>query len=154
MSGNKKKILLFVTSALLITVSWIFFKAFIKFSIEDNIHKTYAPVVAALDDYTDLNKKAPESLSDLVPAFLPKIPTSENVSHVGFLKSENGAGWRLLLLSNKTGQTRVYFAHHKTPPSPAEKEAIALTYHNLWIVLEGTQAESLATSIKGGHSAP
>jgi hypothetical protein len=144
-STNKKiaKIVLVLLLVCGVVFGWMFFRAFRVFSIEDEIHSTFFPVLLALDDYEARHGHPPPDLASLIPEYLPDLPVSKNVSEVYFQRSADDAGWRLHLISAATGSPRVYFAHQGMPLSEADAKDVVLVYHFRWRVVEGAAVESL-----------
>lgn len=106
------------------------------FDIEDQIHDTFSPVVLALNDYQDDHHAAAADLSQLVPKYLPAIPTSPLVDSVEYAVLDNGKTWRLTLPSHALPQARLYCSRSDDQFTPEEEQRVVLRYHGMWTVLK------------------
>ena len=111
------------------------------YDIEGSIHAEFYPLIPALDRYCEKNRKAPETLNDLVPEYLNEIPSLRRVSDIRYRSEPNEPRWRLTLVSQATGDLRYYIAETGIPLSELEKKEVVLQYHSRWSVLEPKPAE-------------
>lgn len=95
-----------IALALVGALGWLGYSVWQRFSmflIEDSIHGRYFPVVRAIWDYEDREHHAPAQLAELVPDFLPALPTSPHVQQVDYAWDPPSGVWRLTLHSDATG---------------------------------------------------
>ena len=140
MKPGIKTILLTALVAMLVIVGYggyRAFHAFRMFGVEDQIHGTYFPLVAAIDAYTRENRGAVPFLDDLVPAFIESVPQSDLVNRLEYETYTDFPRWSLSLYSNVHGEERVYTWRSDGEYTAEERERVILRYHGGWVVLEG-----------------
>lgn len=111
------------------------YQAVRKFSVEDQIHGIFFPVVAALHQFQEEAGSAPQDLTQLTPKYLPAIPQSDLIDEVTYTRSADGKNWKLLLHSKALSPPRTYDARSKQDYTTEETSRIILTYHSVWTVL-------------------
>ena len=120
---------------LLAAMAGILYNAYHVFSIEDKIHDTYFPVVAALYHFEDDHVFPATNLVQLVPAYLPKIPNSPMVDSVEYTVIDSGRDWQLALTSHALSQPRVYCCRSNPIFSAEEEHRVVQRYHGVWTVM-------------------
>lgn len=106
-----------------------------KFSVEDQIHGTFFPVVDSLHAFQEETGSAAQDLGQLVPKYLPEIPKSELVDKITYTPGADGKGWKLTLYSTALKPPRTYNARSKPEYSEEEMARIITIYHQEWHVL-------------------
>jgi len=105
------RVLSLIILLLVVGLGWLGYSVWQRFNIfliEDRIHGTFFPVVRAIWDYEDREHHAPAQLAELVPDFLPALPTSPHVDQVDYAWDPPSGVWRLTLHSDATGPRREY----------------------------------------------
>ena len=137
MSAKRYFWMLFVAVIVVMGVMFAFFfyKRINKFSIEDQIHSTFYPVVRALYEYEhDHNAPAP-SLKQLVPNYIVSIPESRYANFVNYRVFEDGHEWQLSIHSSILSQPRVYCCRSNQKYTSDEERRILFRFHTVWTVL-------------------
>ena len=86
-----------------------FLRALSRFCTEDRITDTYAPVACAIQDYCDTNHVAPAGLADLVPGFLPALPSNCTGEAVSYRKTGDATNWALGITVVLGRERRTFF---------------------------------------------
>ena len=102
------------------------------FKIEEEIHKTFSPLLDAINNYADINKDPPSTLDKLLPKFITRIPTSKIIENVEYKLINNGKDWELKL----QGENNIYIYRFTNIYSAEEKKQIIKQYHGNWAVFE------------------
>ncbi|MCX6998628.1 MAG: hypothetical protein NTV49_16480 [Kiritimatiellaeota bacterium] len=105
------------------------------FGDEDTIMGSYYPVVEALRAYGDKSNQPPRELSQLVPAFMDRLPRLDFIQKTEYQVEPDGKNWRLALYTQAHGAARIYCYRSDDSYAPAEKKRIILIYHGGWTVL-------------------
>lgn len=119
----------------LTVVSIGFYRAFHKFSVEDQIHGAFFPVVAALYDYEHDHSTPATNLMQLVPAYIAQIPRSHLVDSVEYSVIDDGKTWQLNLYSHALSKPRIYCCRSSQKFSAEEERKVVLRYHGVWTVI-------------------
>jgi len=110
MKTGTKRILLGIAAIIIAVVGtlvWVFFSALRTFGIEDRIHGTFFPVSIAIERFAETNGIPPESLANLVPSFLPSIPTSSLVDNLEY-RVVDRTNWIMNAHSTVLNPSRTY----------------------------------------------
>lgn len=91
-----------------------------RLRLEDEVPHIYVPVMKAIWNFTDSNGVAPSALSDLVPAFLPALPTSPVVEAVSYQRMEDRTNW-VLSIRAKVGHDRWTYLQETVPQRESRK---------------------------------
>jgi len=139
MTSRAKKITLkFVVIALLgavLALALALHQGMREFSVEDNIHGSFFPVVRALHDYQDEHGAPAAVLADLLPKYLPALPKSEWVDATDYRVIKDGKAWELRLHSSALSPSRFYVSRSDQKYSAEEESRVLLRYHAVWTVL-------------------
>jgi hypothetical protein len=112
-----------------------FYRAWHKFSVEDDIHGAFFPMVRALDDYERDHGAPATNLTQLIPRYIPQIPRSRFVDSVRYDVLEDGKAWQLRLHSRALEPPRLYCCRSDNKYTAEEEKRILLRYHAVWVVL-------------------
>jgi len=136
MKTGTKRILLVAAAVLIMgigTVVWAFFTALRTFGIEDRIHGTFFPVGVAIDNFTQANGAPPRTLIELVPAFLPSIPTSPYIDKIEY-KVVDGTNWIMNAHSKELKPWRTYSWRSNWTFSDEEKSRMLKQFHDITVL--------------------
>ena len=105
------------------------------FMIEDDIHGTHFPIARAIYDFqTDNSNKPPATLEELIPTYLPSIPTNHLVSSTEYITQDYE--WAIVVTSDARGTKREYWQTSETFRIPEDiLDRIVKQFH-LWKVIE------------------
>jgi hypothetical protein len=109
-------------------------QVFHKFSVEDQIHDSFFPVAMALYDYEDAHGSPATNLTQLVPAYLPQIPSSRLADSVEYSVIDGGKAWQLSIHNRALSPPRLYCCRSSHQFTAEEKQRILIQYHS-WTVL-------------------
>jgi hypothetical protein len=134
----KRSILIFVAVAFLVVVAVFavgFYRAWHVFAVEDQIHGTFFPVVKALDDFERDHHSPATNLTQLVPAYLPQLPSSRFADSVDYSVIDDGKAWQLSIHSRALSQARLYCCRSTQKFTADEERRVVQRYHGYWTVL-------------------
>lgn len=117
----------------IVTIGRGFFSALRTFGVEDRIHGTFFPVCVAIDNFAQTNGVPPQSLIELVPAFLPCIPTSPYIDKIEY-KVVDGSNWIMNAHSKELKPWRIYSWRSNWIFSDEEKSRMLKQFHNLTVL--------------------
>jgi hypothetical protein len=139
MTSRAKKIAIRLTLTTLVVVlaavAFGIYRGVREFSVEDNIHGDFFPVVRALYDYQDEHGSPAVELTDLLPKYLPAIPKSHLVDAIDYKVSKDGENWEFRLHSKALSPTRFYVSRSDQKYTTEEESRVLLRYHVVWTVL-------------------
>ena len=116
-----------------VTIGWGFFSALRIFGVEDRIHGTFFPVGVAIDNFTQANGAPPRTLMELVPAFLPSIPTSPYIDKIEY-KVVDGSNWIMNAHSKELKPWRTYAWRSNWIFSDEEKSRMLKQFHDVTVL--------------------
>jgi hypothetical protein len=134
----KRSILLLVAIAVVVVVAVLgigFYRAWHTFSVEGQIHGTFFPVAKALYDYEHDHSSPATNLTQLVPRYIPQLPTSRFVDSVEYSVTDGGKAWQLSIHSLALSQPRIYCCRSTQTFTADEERRVLLRYHAVWTVL-------------------
>ena len=112
------------------TFVWGFWKALRTFGIEDQIHGAFYPVSMAIERYAETNGIPPETLGQLVPIFLPTIPTSPLVYKLEYTVVDE-TNWIMNAYSTALKPDRIYSWRSDCRFTDQEKVNLMKEFHNV-----------------------
>ncbi|MGD0812460.1 MAG: hypothetical protein ABSA83_02555 [Verrucomicrobiota bacterium] len=130
----KRSIIFFVAIvvATVVTMAGVgLHQAWHNFSIEDQIHGTFFPVAKALFDYEHDHSSPATNLAQLVPAYIPQIPSSRFADSVDYSVIKDGKGWQLNIHSRALSQPRLYCCRSSQQFTAEEARRIVLRCHGI-----------------------
>ena len=110
-------------------------RAWHKFSVEDQIHDDFLPVVNALYAYEAAHGSPATNLAQLVPAYIARIPRSPLADSVEYHVIEGGRAWQLSIHSRALSPPRLYCCRSSQKFTADEDRRVLLRYHGVWTVL-------------------
>ncbi len=110
--------------------AWVFFSALRTFGIEERIHGTFFPVSIAIEQFAETNGVPPESLADLVPAFLPSVPTSPLVDKLEY-RVVGRTNWIMNAHSTVLKPARTYSWRSDRNFTAQERARLMKEFHNV-----------------------
>ncbi len=117
-------------------VGWVSYdlsNAWHKFSIEDQVHDKFFPVVTALNKYQEESGAPATNLSQLVPRYLSGIPSSSIADSLEYQILPDGTNWQLSIYSRALNPARVY-VHRSSGQFTADEQRKELTRFHTWTV--------------------
>lgn len=115
--------------------AWGVFNAFRTFGVEDQIHGTFFPVSIAIGRFAESNGTPPKALDQLVPSFLPAIPTSPLVHRLEYTVVD-GTNWIMNAYSTVLKPGRVYSWRSDWRFTDQEKANLLKEFHNVAVFRE------------------
>lgn len=138
MKTGTKKILLSIAAVFIVivgTLAWGFFSALHTFGIEDRIHGTFFPISIAIERFAETNGVPPESLANLVPDFLPSIPTSPLVDRLDY-RVVDRTNWIMNAHSTALKPYRTYSWRSDWHFTDQERSKLMKEFHNVAVFRE------------------
>jgi hypothetical protein len=137
--SHRTKMVLAGVAVVVITLAAVFafgfHRAWHKFTVEDNIHDVFFPVVCALYEYEHDQGAPAASLAQLVPKYVSQIPSSALVDSVQYTLLPDGKAWQLSLHSTALDPPRLYCCRSSNKYTAEEEKRVILRYHGVWVVL-------------------
>ena len=133
MKKTVKRILLVALAVVIAGVAtfvWGFWKALRTFGIEDQIHGAFYPVSMAIERFAETNGTPPETLDQLVPIFLPTIPTSPLVYKLEYTVVDK-TNWIMNAYSTALKPDRIYSWRSDWRFTDQEKVNLMKEFHNV-----------------------
>lgn len=109
---------------------WGFFSKLRTFGIEDRIHGTFFPVSIAVERFAETNGVPPAALSNLVPSFLPAIPTSPLVDRLEYQVVDT-TNWIMNAHSTVLRPARTYSWRSDWRFTDQERAKLMKEFHNV-----------------------
>ena len=134
----KRSIILSVAIMVLVGVAVFgvgLYRAWHAFTVEDQIHGAFFPVAMALYDYEHDHSSPATNLTQLVPAYIPQLPSSRFADSVEYSVIDGGKAWQLSIHSSTLSQRRVYCCRSTQKFTTDEERRVLLRYHAVWTVL-------------------
>ena len=125
------KVFKIIGLVLLMCFGWIafeFYSAWHKFSTEDQISDTYQPVFLALHDFQHELGSPATNLSQLMPRYLPRLPSSPLADSIDYRILADGTNWQLSVHSRAFSQARTY-VHRSSDFTVEERKRIVTALH-------------------------
>lgn len=104
--------------------------------VEEDVHGAFFPVTRALYDFEQDHGAPAVNLTQLIPKYIPQIPTSRCVYLVEYSVIDGGKAWQLNLHSRALSDERIYCCRSTQTFTPAEAKRIIRQYHSVWTVLK------------------
>ena len=119
-------------------VAWVgydYLYAMHKYFTEDQVCGDFDPVIRALADFQQDSGAPATNLTQLVPRYLPQLPTSSVADSVAYRVLPDGTNWQLSVYSRALKSPRVY-VHRSSQVFTAEEERQELTGFHGWVVFK------------------
>ena len=120
---------------LVVLVSFYVYTNFKKFKQEEVVYETFSPMVEAIYKYQEDYGRSPSSLTDLIPKYINKIPSSDLIKTFVYMPMKNNKCWELKLY-DKRHPRLIYMIRSDNEYSPSEQEHILKQFHSIWTLLE------------------
>lgn len=111
------------------------YRAVKLYRIEEEVHKTYVPVIWAINDYQEKHQRYPENLEALVPGFIEELPVPHAYEKICYHASPDGQSWELRIFSTRVHPTRTYIVGTGRKLSEDEKARLIKAFH-FWKVIQ------------------
>ncbi len=138
--SRRTKVVLALAATVMVALSAVLafgtHRAWRKFAVEDSIHGTFYPVLRALDDYEHDQGAPSASLAQLVPSYIPEIPSSGLVDLVEYSVVGDGKTWQLRLHSLALNPPRSYYCRSSDKYTAEEEARMIIRFHGRWVVLK------------------
>ena len=105
------------------------------FRVEDKIFHTYWPVTVAIEHYYQTNGVPPRALEQLVPSFIPSVPTSPYIYQLEY-RVVGVTNFIMSGHSRTLEQPRIYTWRSDWAFSMEENARLIKQYHNIAVFRE------------------
>ena len=139
LSRRTKLILFGFTACVAALVAMFVFSAYPrihKWGVEGRIHGEFYPVLRALDEYEHDHGAPASDLAQLVPKYIPQIPSSGLVDSVEYTVIDDGKAWQLRIHSVTLDPPRSYYSRSNDKYTAEEEARMIIRYHGRWVVLK------------------
>ncbi|PWU08749.1 MAG: hypothetical protein C5B50_28940 [Verrucomicrobia bacterium] len=124
-----------------------FYVAWQRFASEDRFEGTFEPLSRALDQFRQSKGTLPTNLTQLVPAYLPRIPTVQTSDLVEYRVMPDGTNWQLTVHSRSMGKPRVFIQRSSRQFTPEEQRKSVTSFHD-WVVFRCLESEDGRSNIE------
>jgi hypothetical protein len=134
-SRRTKWIIWSVVAVIAVTVAWFahgFFSAYNRFMNEERICGAFHPVISALDQFQEQTGSLPTNLTQLVPQYLPQLPSTPVADSIGY-RVLPGTNWELSVRSRVRGKPEL-FVQRSSRDFTAEEQRRSVTGFHGWLV--------------------
>ena len=134
----KRSFLLLVAAVIIASVAVFavsLYRRIHVFAVEDQIHGTFFPVAKALYDYEDAHSSPATNLTQLVPGYISRLPSSRFADLVEYSVIDDGKAWQLSIHSRALSQPRLYCCRSTQKFTADEEQRVLRRYHSFWTVL-------------------
>ena len=135
-SRRTKWIIWSVVAVIALTVSWVahgFFTAWHRFASEERICGAFHPVERALDEFEQRTGSLPTNLTQLVPQYLPQLPTAPVADSIDYRVLPDGTNWQLSVRSSVRGRPEL-FVQRSSRDFTADEQQRSVTGFHCWLV--------------------
>ena len=135
-SRRTKIIIWAIVSVIAIGIAWFaygFYCAWHKFASEERICSAFHPVFGAIDKFYDTTGALPTNLTQLVPVYIPQIPTAPVADSVDYRIMSDGTNWQITVRSRITGAPRVFVQRSSHKFTDDERRQSVTGFHD-WVV--------------------
>lgn len=136
MSRRTKWIAWSVVAVFAIGATWFacaYLTALHRFLSEERICGAFGPVISALDEFQQQTGFSPTNLTQLVPQYLPQLPSAPVADSIDYRLLQDGTNWQLSVRSSVRGAPEVFVrrsSHHFT----AEEQRRRVAEFHGWLV--------------------
>ena len=113
----------------------VFLTSWKKFSREEQLCGAFHPVVNALGEFQSKNGSLPSDLTQLVPTYLPQLPSAPVADSVDYRVSPDGIGWQLSVRSKIRGRLELFVQRSSREFTPEERQQCVGGFHG-WLVFK------------------
>jgi hypothetical protein len=110
-----------------------FYRAWHQFASEERICGAFHPVISAIGQFQESTGRLPTNLTQLVPAYIPQIPTAPYADSIDYLVMAGGTNWQLTVHSRITGAPRVFIQRSSHQFTDEEWRQSVTGFHG-WVV--------------------
>ena len=135
-SRRAKWIVWSVVAVIGVTVAWFaygFFTAYHRFMSEERICGAFHPVISALDEFQQQTGSLPTNLTQLVPQYVPQLPSAPVADSVEYRVLPDGTNWQLSVRSSVRGKPEL-FVQRSSRDFTAEEQRRSVTGFHGWLV--------------------
>jgi hypothetical protein len=135
-SRRTKVIVWTIVGSLVVGVAWFahgFYHAWHRFASEEQICGAFHPVIAGLAQFQESTGTLPTNLTQLVPAYIPQIPTAPIADSIDYRIMADGTNWQLTVHSRITGAPRVFIQRSSHEFTDEERRQSVTGFHG-WVV--------------------
>ena len=135
-SRRAKWIVWSVVAVIGVTVAWFaygFFTAYHRFMSEERICGAFHPVISALDEYQQQTGSPPTNLAQLVPKYVPQLPSAPVADSIEYRVLPDGTNWQLSVRSSVRGKPEL-FVQRSSRDFTAEEQRRSVTGFHGWLV--------------------
>ncbi len=135
-SRHTKWIIWSVVAIVAFTISLFvrgFYTAWQRFASEERICGAFHPVISALNEYQQQTGSLPTNLMQLIPEYLPRLPSPPVADAIDFRTLPDGTNWQLSVQSSVRGAPEL-FVQRSSRDFTADERRQSLTGFHEWLV--------------------
>jgi hypothetical protein len=135
-SRRTKWIIWSIVAVIALTVAWFgygFFTAYQRFMNEERICGAFHPVISALDQFQQQTGSLPTNLTQLVPQYLPQLPSPPVADSIEYRVLLGGTNWQLSVRSSIRGKPELFVQRSARDFTAEEQQRSATGFHG-WLV--------------------
>ena len=135
-SRRTKWIVCSVIALIVIASAWVAYSFFIvwqRFVREERICGAFHPLISALGEFQQQTGSLPTNLTQLVPQYLPQLPSAPVADTIDYRVLADGTNWQLSVKSSVRGKPEL-FVQRSSRAFTAEEERQSVTAFHGWLV--------------------
>jgi len=136
-ASRRTKFVLWTTLCVfLVFIAWFarsLYHAWHRFASEERICGAFHPIISAIDKFHETTGTLPTNLTQLVPAYVPQIPTTPVADSIDYRVMPDGTNWELAVHSRITGALRMYVQRSSGQFTEEEQQQGVTGFHG-WVV--------------------
>ena len=109
------------------------FSAWHRFASEERICGAFHPVISALDEFQQQTGFLPTNLTQLVPQYVPQLPSAPVADSIEYRVLPDGTNWQLSVRSSVRGRPEL-FVQRSSRDFTAEEQRRSVTGFHGWLV--------------------
>jgi hypothetical protein len=137
-SRRTKSILWTIVIAIALTIGCVghaCYTAWHRFTSEEKICGAFHPVINALGEFQQQTGSPPTNLTQLVPDYLPRLPSEPFIDSIHYQRLPDGANWQLSVRSSVRGKPEL-FVQRSTQEFTAEEQQQRVSMFHGWVVFK------------------
>ena len=119
-----------------LAVAWFvygFFTAYHRFMSEERICGAFHPVIRALDAFQQQTGSLPTNLTQLVPQYVPQLPSVPVADSVEYRVLPDATNWQLSVRSSVRGRPELFVQRSSGDFTAEERQQSVGSFHG-WLV--------------------
>jgi hypothetical protein len=134
-SRRTKIIVWTIVCGFVVAVGWFAYgycRAFYRFASEERICGAFHPVTDAITQFQQSTGTLPTNLTQLVPGYLPQIPTAPVADSIDYRVMADGTNWQLKIHSRIAGSPRMLIQRSSQEFTAEERRRSVTAFHG-WV---------------------